>query len=213
MKSATSTSRCRPGSELRHRRGAVALCLWAALWAPAPPGGAQEGAALAVATLDQDALFLRSQFGQRIQADLQRARDALAAENRRIEADLIAEEEALTERRGTLPPEEFAGLARTFDEKVQRIREEQDLKARQLQQRLERNRQRFFSEIAPLLNDLLVSRGTQVLLDANAVLLAVEGIDITEEAIAAIDAAIGAGGEPGLGLPDAPTQDGEGAAE
>jgi hypothetical protein len=49
--------------------------------------------------------------------------------------------------------------------------------------------------------EILRSRGASVLMDNRAVLLSVDGVDITEEAIALIDARIGEGGpEPLIDL-------------
>jgi Skp family chaperone for outer membrane proteins len=168
----------------------------------AGPVAAQDQAPLAVATLDQEALFLNSAFGRRVTRELERDRDALTAENRAIEAELIAEERALIDRRAALPPAEFAPLAEAFDARVERIRTEQDRKGRALQVQFEEARQRFLSEIGPVLTDLLRDRGAQVLLDRAAVLISVEGVDITAAAIAAIDARLGDGTEGGTGLPD-----------
>ena len=203
-------------------RFAAALLAGAVAAAPATAqqdsgqGDAREAGTPGIATLDQEALFLQSEFGQRVQRELEQDRDALAAENRRIEAELMEEERALTEKRGEIPPQEFADLAEAFDAKVQRIRERQDRKARRLQQSLDRARQRFLNEVGPVLTDLLRKRGAAILIDSNAVLISVEGIDLTDEAIAAIDARLGDGGEEGLSLPDAtapPTDDTPDAGE
>jgi Skp family chaperone for outer membrane proteins len=155
-------------------------------------------------TLDQEALFLNSAYGRRVTVELERDRDALAAENRVIEAELIAEERALIDERANLPPAQFAPLARAFDDKVQRIREEQDRKGRALQSELDDHRQRFLGEIGPILTNLLRDRGAQVLLDRAAVLIAVEGVDITRAAIDAIDAKLGDGSTPVSPLPRPP---------
>lgn len=203
MTSEPSTS----GSRLASRCAAAALLAltMAGAGAAQEPDASQAAVPpMPVATLDSEALFLGSQFGQRVQEGLERDSEALAAENRRIEAELIAEERRLTEQRGSLPPEEFARLAAEFDSKVQRIRAEQDRKARSLQERLEDSRQRFLAAAGPVLAELLRARRASVLLDANTVLIAVEGVDITERAIAAMDARYGDGGLPAL---TAPTQD------
>ena len=185
----TSTSPSRRASDAA-RAAVLALGLVLA----AGPGLAQEsGSPLPVATLDQEALFLKSAFGQRLQRDLETQRDALTAENRRIESELIAEEQALTEQRKTLAPAEFGPLAQAFDQKVESIRSEQDAKARSLQQRLDRERQLFLSQVGPVLAEILRSRGALVLIDSAAVLIAAAGVDITEQAIAAIDARLGDG--------------------
>lgn len=162
---------------------------------------AEGGARLSIATLDQEALFLQSDFGQRVTRDLESDRDALAAENRSIEAELIAEERALIDQRAALPAADFAVLADAFDRKVQGIREEQDRKGRALQIQLDDHRTRFLTEIGPVLTDLLRARGAQVLLDRGAVLIAVDGVDITSAAIDEINARLGDGTGPSPSLP------------
>lgn len=156
-----------------------------------------------VVTVNQEALFVDSQFGRRIQSELERDRAALAAENRRIESELIEEEQSLTDRRAEMESEAFSKLADAFDTKVQRIRSEQDLKARQLQEQLDAARQRFLSVVGPVLTDILREMGASVLIDNQAVLISVQGIDITDEAIAAINERLGDGRDKGLTVPTA----------
>ena len=97
----------------------------------ASPMRAQEQVfASPILTLDQERLFNGSRVAERMSAEIERRTDDLAAENRRIEAQLVAEELELTERRATLEPSEFRNLADKFDALVQSIREEQDAKAR-----------------------------------------------------------------------------------
>lgn len=219
------TSPSRPGSKagLPLGAGVFGLCLSLAspLWAqsqivqgqesPAQipaisetlPGSAQnQGLSLvsAVVTLDQDALFTGSAFGQRVQHQLERDRDALTLENRRIEAELVEEELALTEIRDSTAVAEFTRLANAFDEKVRQVREAQDGKSILLQQRLERERQNFWTEAGPAIAEVMRQKGALVVIDRNAILLAFDGVDITQDAIAAIDTAIGAGKSPNLPL-------------
>lgn len=184
------------------------VLLLALIIAGAPASAQRDADASAqspVVTLDEDAMFLRSRFGQRLQGELERDRAALAAENRSIEAALIAEEKRLTEQRARTPPAEFAEMAAAFDTKVQRIRREQEAKSLALQRRLDRERQRFMQAAGPILADLLTTIGAVAVLDRGAVLIASEGIDITDAAIARIDAEIGDGTD--LPTPDSPTPD------
>jgi len=169
------------------------------LRAPAP--GQSVSLVSAVVTLDQDALFAGSAFGQRVQEQLERDRNALTRENRRIEAELVEEELALTEKRDSTPVTEFTRIANEFDEKVQQVRQAQDGKSVLLQQRLEQERQSFWNEAGPAIAEVMRRRGALVVIDRNAILLAFDGVDITQEAIAEIDAAIGAGERPALPLP------------
>src|SRR6056297_2206783 len=112
-----------------------------------------------ILTIDQDRLFAETALGLDVSEELeQRARD-LAAENERIEAELTEEERALTDVRATMTAEEFKILADAFDAKVQRIRAEQDQKARAINDASEDARQQFFTDIAALISDIVRERG------------------------------------------------------
>lgn len=141
-----------------------------------------------VLTIDADRLLAQSAFGRALAEEVEAAARQLAEENRRIEADLLAEERALTERRGALGPEEFRPLAGAFDEKVQRLRTEQDEKERALADLREEGRQRFFQQAVPILSEIVRERGALVLLDRRYVFLSADAIDITDVAIDRIDA-------------------------
>jgi Skp family chaperone for outer membrane proteins len=143
-----------------------------------------------VLTIDADRLLAESAFGRALAAEVDTAARALAEENRRIEADLLAEEKDLTERRGMMSPDEFRPMADAFDEKVQRLRAEQDQKERGLADLREEGRQRFFREAVPVLSEIVRERGALVLLDRRDVFLSADAIDITDVAIARIDAAV-----------------------
>jgi len=162
----------------------------------------------AVLTIDTERLFADSLFGRRVADDYRAATEALAAENRRIEAELTAEEQALTDRRPAMDPDAFRAEADAFDARVQAIRGEQDAKERALQDRLTAGRDAFLAAAAPVLGDLMRGAGASVILDRRSVFLALGAVDVTEEAIATIDAAIGTGEEEGQ-----PDEAGDGAAE
>lgn len=164
-----------------------------------------------VLTLDQEELFARSAFGRRVARELQEASAALAAENRRIEEELTAEERALTEERATLSAEAFRARADAFDEKVVALRQRQDAKARALQRREEAERQAFLAAVLPVLADLVADLGAVAILDDRAVLFAAGSVDVTDRAIARVDAAIGAGEDLSPGEREAPEATGAGA--
>jgi Skp family chaperone for outer membrane proteins len=178
-------SRVRPG---RFLAGAVMLAL-------AAPLVAQEAGAPAVApilTLDQNRFFLESDFGRAVVERERAATAALEEENKRIEAELVAEERALTEQRATLPAEEFSALATAFDEKVERIRSAQDAKSRVLVEQRDRERQEFLRLVVPVLDGLLAERQATAILDRGTVIRSLSAIDITDEAIAKLNAALAA---------------------
>jgi len=156
-----------------------------------------------ILTLDQERLFTESAAGRAVLAKLEADTADLAAENRAIEAQLVAEERALTDERGTIAPEDFRAKAEAFDQKVVSIRREQDAKARALAQRRETDQQAFYRQALPLLAELVRERGAVAVLERGAVILSAEQVDITEDAIAMIDARI---------APDTAKKDGEARA-
>ena len=136
-----------------------------------------------VLTIDQDRLYAETRMGSETIAALEAEAKTLAAENQKIEADLIREERALTEKRAAVSPEEFRKLADDFDAKVQKIRREQDDKAQALNSRRDDARQTFFNEIGGELKDIVREHGALLLLDRRNVFLSADSIDITDEAI------------------------------
>jgi Skp family chaperone for outer membrane proteins len=162
--------------------------------APAPSGeGTDRFAGLPIAVLNQERLLSQSLYGQRIQREVEAAGTALAAENRRIESQLTEEELRLTEQRATMTAEAFRPLAEEFDTRVEGIRAAQEAKSRALQSQAEAAQSLFFEQVFPVLIGLMRERGAAVLMDNRAVLLSVEGADITDDAIALIDSEIGEG--------------------
>lgn len=180
----------------------AALSVAAALAAPLAAQEVTTGPrplAPSVLVLDQERLFEGSLWGKRVVAEIEADSNALSAENRQIEAALSAEEQALTEQRKTLPAEEFRALADAFDAKVVDIRRSQDTKARDIARLGEAEQQAFLATAVPVLRQLLgETPGAVAILDRRSVLIAAEAIDITDIAIARIDAALGAGQRPAL---------------
>lgn len=144
-------------------------------------------------TIDEERLFARSAFGRRVLSEIDDELHALAAENRRIEAELTAEERRLTELRPTLAPEEFTARADDFDTRVEAIRAEQDAKSREITSRRDAARQTFLQSALPVLSALMREAGAVAILDPAAIVVSFEAIDVTDAAVARIDAALGDG--------------------
>jgi Skp family chaperone for outer membrane proteins len=170
-----------------------ALLLVAAVGLGAGVAAAQDPSAASmtpILTLDQDRLFAASAFGRQSLASVEAEAQALQTENRGIEAALEAEERQLTERRAAMAPEEFRAAADAFDEKVKAIRAAQTAKARDLAQQRDLARQRFFEAAAPVLAALMTERGAAAILDRSAIILSFDRVDITDLAIARVDAVL-----------------------
>lgn len=171
------------------RAGPLVRSVLAALVLAAGPVQAQDGQSL-ILTLDPERFFQESAFGRAAAEREQLASTALQDENRRIEADLVAEEQELTDLRKTLAPEEFSARAEAFDAKVERIRTEQDDKARALVAARETERDEFRRIARPILGELLSERQAVAILDKNTVIVSLPVIDVTDAAIAKVNAAL-----------------------
>lgn len=143
--------------------------------------------------IDADEFFRTSAFGKRVIAEISSDTQALGQENRRIEAELSEEEKALTEQRPTLTPSEFRDLADAFDTKVRQIRTEQEGKARAIAARRDTARAQFLTAAAPVLEIVMRDAGAAVILERRAAFLSLNAIDITQVAVARVDAEIGEG--------------------
>lgn len=147
---------------------------------------------LPVASLNSDRLFSESMAGKAILDESRQKSMALGEENRRIEAALELEERDLTEKRKTLPAEEFRKLADAFDDKVETIRRTQNGKAAALTQELEAARREFSTRVRPILQQLMSEKGIVFVLNEQAIALALSSGDITDLALQRVDAEIGA---------------------
>ncbi len=147
----------------------------------------------AILTISAERLFSDSAFGRRVAREIEAESAVLAAENRRIEAELSAEEKDLTERRAKMEPEAFRALADAFDAKVQEIRKTQDAKARDLVARRDAARVQFLRAARPVLEALMRDAGATVILERSSVFLSANSTDVTDAAIERIDAVLGDG--------------------
>jgi Skp family chaperone for outer membrane proteins len=177
----------RPGRRL-WRAGAlfVPVMLWG-VWA-VPAISQQSQVPLLI--LDQERFFLESSFGKASVVRERAASEALEQENKRIEGELAAEEQALTTLRKTLSAEEFSARADAFDAKVERIRTEQDAKFRLLADAREKDRKDFLQVAVPVLGELLSEKQAVAILDKDMIILSLSAIEVTDEAIAKVDAAL-----------------------
>ena len=159
----------------------------------------------AIVTLDQDQLFLATQYGRALQTKFESESAALLAENRKIDAALEAEERDLTDKRATMTAQDFRPLAEAFDNKANALRTAQDVKSNSLAKSRDADRQAFFQAVAPILGDYMVERGAVAILDKSAIVVSLGAIDITKEVITRIDTRLGDGSKPVAPNPPTPT--------
>lgn len=153
----------------------------------------QGGGVTPILTIDSERLFLSSDFGKRVAREVETLGQELAAENRRIESDLAAKEQSLTDRRATMTPEEFRPLANAFDERVQETRRTQAAKSRALTELLDREREVFLEAAAPVLEMLMEEAGAIVVLERRTVFISANSSDITVAAVSRLNRTLGEG--------------------
>ncbi len=156
-----------------------------------------------ILSINYDRFFAGSALGRQMVADLEAERIMLEADNRRIESELEAEEVDLTAARDEMLPEDFRAAASAFDEKVQKIRAERRQLALELTQKSDALRQQFDEAALPVLTRIVREAGAVVVVDSRSVVLTLDAIDITDLAIARLDAA------PVSQTPSTPPQGGD----
>jgi Skp family chaperone for outer membrane proteins len=168
---------------------AFACALAFAIAAPHSAAIAQvAGGQSAVLTVDPERMFAETRLGRSLTSKLETAQQEFLAENKQLETALEAEEKELTDRRPSLSPAEFRKLADAFDLKAEEIRNARLAKSRNLAtQRLE-DSQNFLNAVKPVIGDLMVEMGALVILDQKSVFLSFKQVDVTDRAIARIDA-------------------------
>ena len=161
-----------------------------------PPGGNIGTPVSPVLIIQPDKLFADSDFGRRVTRDIEADLSVLKAENRRIEAELRAEELELTERRKTIESPAFRALADAFDSKVQTTRAEQQAKFDAINKQFEAAETAFLRAAEPVLEQIMQETGASAILDRGSVFLAEPSADITNLAIARVNAVLGEGTPP-----------------
>lgn len=139
------------------------------------------------AILDEERLFSESAAGRKTLVLFREEQVKITTEAEFLQRSLEAEEQALSDLRADLEPEEFRKLAKEFDEKTNRLREEQLAKNRAINQNFERARLDFFTAIAPILRDMFEELGVILVVNPSVVRYAVQDIDLTQRAIERID--------------------------
>lgn len=172
------------------------LCLCVGLLCAATPALAQSNADLlptSVLVIDADLLFAGTEYGQRIEGELEANAAAIQAENERLVAEILAEEKALTDARLTMEDEAFRAASAAFDTKAQELRRSRDAVREELLSLRAQERTRFLDRVRPIIVALMVERGASVVLDRRSTFLTLSPADVTDAAISLIDEVLGDG--------------------
>jgi Skp family chaperone for outer membrane proteins len=148
-----------------------------------------------VLIIDSDRLYLESDYGRRVAADLAAQAEEIQAENDRIVESLTLEERSLTVRRPEMTPEAFREESEAFDEKVQEVRRVRDAKNLEFQIANAEARAAFEERVQGILANIMLERGAVLVMEQRNVLLSIRAANITDAAIARVNAELGDGTE------------------
>ncbi len=178
---------CLPGFHML----AMVLALWASLAVATVPSAAQNGP-----VPGRSAMILIVDM-QRIKSDTAAGRDMLAKTieiRKRIQEGvaqrgeaLRKEERRLAEERENLDPEEFRKQVRAFEQQVFTNREFSERESRRLQLVLSRASALLTERATAVFAAIMRERKAEVLLDSTQIVLSVDSLDITGEAIRRLD--------------------------
>jgi len=175
------------------RRSGLAAVLILSLGcvSPVATGGAaaQEAPRPLFLVLDQERILTGSARGQALLAEEEAGRERLRAEAREIETAFETEERGLTERRAELDAAAFRALADDFDARVVAARREQDARASGLAAEFDQRRRAFYADVGPILVGVMEAVGALAIFDESSVLIADQGLNITDRVIGEIDRA------------------------
>lgn len=165
-----------------------------ATFAQVAPPQVQGVPSTTVLTVDSDVMYAQSLFGLRVTQEIAAEEAVLLAENRRIQAELTAEERELTNQREGMDPKAFRAIADAFDARVVQIRNEQEQKALNIELRRQREQEAFIRAASPILTALMQEAGANVIFERRDVLLSNPAIDVTAQAIKRLNEMLGDGG-------------------
>ena len=172
------------------------ICLMAAFVAISSFATAQDQTVVVpspIMVVDFDRLIGDTLYGQRIANDIAAERARVQADNDSIATELLAEEAALTEARGSMDPAAFREEARAFNERAQAVRQGREVEQAKLLQLRDTEQQQFLERIRPIILALMLERGAVVAMDRRAVYQAIGGANATADAVALIDETLGDG--------------------
>ncbi|MGH7024666.1 MAG: OmpH family outer membrane protein [Caulobacteraceae bacterium] len=158
--------------------------------AAAPPPVAQGPAIPGVCVLSvQQAIatstvggYVRDRMNQivaQVKAELQPEDTAIATDGRALEA-----------KRTTLPAASFQSQAQALQARVNALREKADLRQREVQATEQKALNRIAQELDPIARQLYVQHRCSILLNKEAVMIANPEMDITSQAVAALNGRI-----------------------
>ncbi len=170
---------------------AIALTLAFALATGGPDARAQDPAAAAgcpILVVDMNRIQRDSAVGRSVREQVEGFRKKMRDKYESARAGLRRDEAELTRLRQTLPRAEFDARVSKFEARVRDFKRDQAADNAKINQFLATANEIVRKRIEPILQKLMRERGAPVILHRHSVVAAVNALDVTEEAIALLDA-------------------------
>ena len=149
---------------------------------------ASAGTPASILIINSDQLFAQSQVGKNVREQIQTMSKKLQSESTKAEESLKAEATKLRDQRALLKEEDFAKKVQAFQQKEQATQQRLQEKGQALQIGANVARSKIEEIIRPIFADLLKAHGANILLDQSVVLAGGIDLDVTAEAVKALDA-------------------------
>jgi len=138
--------------------------------------------------INSDQLFAQSKVGQNVREQMQTLSKKLQSDSTKAEESLKDEAAKLREQRALLKDDEFAKKVQAFQAKEQATQQKFQERGQALQVGANVARDQIEQTIRPIFAAILKAHGANILLDQSTVLAGGVDLDVTAEAIKALDA-------------------------
>ena len=128
--------------------------------------------------VNRDALFTSSRLAASMLQPIRQQESDLFVENAKLIAELEDLELELTRVRDETQKDKFDQMAAEFDQRVKSIRSAQDAKEDELEQKKIAIRAAFFERIRPIVMQIMMEQGAEVLIDDRSILMTAPEIDV-----------------------------------
>ena len=167
----------------------VTAALATSMFAPPRPALAQTAQVpLVVAVLDVNFILRESSAAKAVRDQVDKQRDAYQADLVQQENALRETDKQLAQQRATLSQEEFAKQRNELNQKIDLLRQESDKRKQQLEKAFNTGMQQVTKALEGVLADIAKQRGLTLVLNKAMVPLSANNLDITQEALKALNA-------------------------
>lgn len=167
----------------------VAAALAVSLFPLARPASAQQAQVpLVVAVLDVNHILRDASAAKAVRDQVDKQRDAYQADLVQQENKLRETDKQLAQQRATLSQEEFAKQRNDLNQKIDQLRQESDKRKQQLEKAFNAGMQQVTKALEGVLAEIAKQRGLTLVLNKAMVPLSANDLDITQEALKALNA-------------------------